>query len=61
MDCYFQHQISDNGPQSSTRTLYLNLYWSIEQASCQYTKAEQQVAKRKLMESMDAMMRALSL
>ena len=60
MDSYFQYQASDSPDQAATRQRYLDMYWMIDSTNCPETEAEKAVAKRKLLESMDAAMRSMS-
>jgi hypothetical protein len=60
MSDYFMSQPNDLGTQMSMRANYLTMFWHIENMAAPVTGAEKAVAKRKLLESMDAAMRALS-
>ena len=54
---FFMHSASDNPTQSSTRNAYYNLFIVLDGITT-VSGAEKSVAKRKLLESMDAAMRA---
>lgn len=54
---FFQARTEDNAAQQTLRSHYYNLCWTIENTSTQ-ADAEKAVAKRKLLESLDAALRA---
>jgi len=61
MERYFSYHSGDNAAQQALRSYYFSLYCNIDGMDTPCAGAEKAVAKRKLMESMDAAMRALTI
>ena len=57
MSIFFTSTLNDTPTQNLLRSQYLSMYYNIDNITG-YAAAEKSVAKRKLLESMDAAMRA---